>query len=120
MNHAAIDEPKPYGEPVLFDELLALEEEEDFQEEADPLAEDSEWVDASFDTVSSDYQYDATRLYLKELSRSQLLTAEEEKHYGRLALKGDPAARKKMIESNLRLVVKISRRYLNRGYPFWT
>src|SRR6185437_754781 len=38
-------------------------------------------------------------------------------YYGRLALRGDESARRRMIESNLRLVVKISRRYLNRGLP---
>ncbi len=58
---------------------------------------------------------DATRLYLKEIEYSPLLTADEEKTYSRLALKGDMEARKKMIECNLRLVVKISRRYFNRG-----
>ena len=36
-------------------------------------------------------------------------------YFARLALKGDEAARKRMIESNLRLVVKIARRYMNRG-----
>lgn len=61
---------------------------------------------------------DATEIYLKEIGFSPLLTAEEEIHYGRLALKGDPVARKKMIESNLRLVVKIARRYYNRGLEF--
>lgn len=60
---------------------------------------------------------DATQLYLSEIGFSPLLSAEEEVHYAKLALKGDEAARKKMIESNLRLVVKISRRYLNRGLP---
>lgn len=60
---------------------------------------------------------DATQLYLSEIGFSPLLSAEEEVHYSRLALKGDSAGRKKMIESNLRLVVKISRRYLNRGLP---
>ncbi|MGZ8094923.1 MAG: RNA polymerase sigma factor RpoS [Methylosarcina sp.] len=60
---------------------------------------------------------DATRVYLNELGRSKLLTAEQEKHYGAKALRGDQTARKVMIESNLRLVVKISRRYLNRGLP---
>jgi len=58
---------------------------------------------------------DATRLYLQEIGRSALLTAEEEVTLSRLAQKGDEAARQHMIESNLRLVVKISRRYLNRG-----
>lgn len=60
---------------------------------------------------------DATQIYLSEIGFSPLLSAEEEVHYSKLALKGDMAARKKMIESNLRLVVKISRRYLNRGLP---
>jgi len=58
---------------------------------------------------------DATQLYLNEIGYSPLLTADEEKHYARLALSGDEAGRKRMIESNLRLVVKISRRYINRG-----
>ena len=58
---------------------------------------------------------DATRLYLNEIGFSPLLTAAEEVHFSRLSLRGDVAARKRMIESNLRLVVKIARRYMNRG-----
>ena len=61
--------------------------------------------------------HDATRLYLSEIGASPLLTADEEKKFARLALKGDESARQRMIESNLRLVVKISRRYINRGLP---
>lgn len=60
---------------------------------------------------------DATKLYLSEIGISPLLTADEEKHYSRLAQSGDEAARHRMIESNLRLVVKIARRYLHRGLP---
>lgn len=60
-------------------------------------------------------QLDATQLYLNEIGFSPLLTPEEEVHFARLAQKGDPAGRKRMIESNLRLVVKIARRYVNRG-----
>ncbi|PKM31676.1 MAG: RNA polymerase sigma factor RpoS [Gammaproteobacteria bacterium HGW-Gammaproteobacteria-11] len=60
-------------------------------------------------------QLDATQLYLNEIGFSPLLTPEEEVHFARLAQKGDPAGRKRMIESNLRLVVKIARRYINRG-----
>ncbi|MGY5452659.1 RNA polymerase sigma factor RpoS [Agarivorans sp. MS3-6] len=58
---------------------------------------------------------DATQLYLGEIGFSPLLTADEEVLYARRALRGDDAARKRMIESNLRLVVKIARRYNNRG-----
>jgi len=67
---------------------------------------------------ASDGQLDATRLYLSEIGYSPLLTAEEEVYYARLAQKGEEAARKRMIESNLRLVVKIARRYMNRGLAF--
>lgn len=58
---------------------------------------------------------DATQIYLSEIGFSPLLTAEEEVFYARRALRGDVASRQRMIESNLRLVVKISRRYNNRG-----
>jgi len=58
---------------------------------------------------------DATRLYLKEIGFSPLLSAEEEVFFARKVQKGDDASRKRMIESNLRLVVKIARRYMNRG-----
>ncbi len=61
--------------------------------------------------------HDATRLYLSEIGVSPLLTADEEKDLSRRALRGDEDARKRMIESNLRLVVKIARRYINRGLP---
>lgn len=60
---------------------------------------------------------DPTRIYLSEIGISPLLTADEEKDLSRRALKGDEAARQRMIESNLRLVVKIARRYINRGLP---
>ncbi|MEH6452168.1 MAG: RNA polymerase sigma factor RpoS [Psychromonas sp.] len=58
---------------------------------------------------------DATQLYLGEIGFSPLLTASEEVYYARRSLRGDEVSRKRMIESNLRLVVKISRRYNNRG-----
>ena len=63
----------------------------------------------------ADKSLDPTQLYLNEIGYSPLLTADEEKHYARLARKGDQLGRQRMIESNLRLVVKISRRYINRG-----
>jgi len=61
--------------------------------------------------------HDPTRLYLSEIGISPLLSADEEKHFARCALKGDESARQRMIKSNLRLVVKIARHYLNRGLP---
>ncbi len=67
------------------------------------------------DSSSSD---DAIKLYLKEIQKTKLLTAEEERALARRIDSGDMAARDHMIESNLRLVVKIAKRYMNRGLPF--
>jgi len=61
---------------------------------------------------------DATQMYLSEIGFRPLLSAEEEAHYGRLTVKGDKLAKQKMIESNLRLVVKIARHYCHRGLDF--
>ncbi len=58
---------------------------------------------------------DATQLYLNEIGFSPLLTPEEEVLFSRMAQRGEEAGRQRMIESNLRLVVKIARRYINRG-----
>lgn len=104
-------------------------EEFDFEDEAlevletdAELASDEELVavegaseDAREEFDASAKSLDATQMYLSEIGFSPLLTAEEEVLYARRALRGDEAARKRMIESNLRLVVKISRRYSNRG-----
>jgi RNA polymerase nonessential primary-like sigma factor len=82
----------------------------DSAQEADAVSdEDSEIASAR------DVTLDPTQLYLNEIGFVPLLTADEEKHYARLTQQGDEAARKRMIESNLRLVVKIARRYLHRG-----
>lgn len=66
-------------------------------------------------TRVTDSELDATRFYLNKIGYSSLLTAEEEIHYARLAQRGDESARGKMIEHNLRLVVKIAQFYKNRG-----
>ncbi len=70
--------------------------------------------DADF-AAATEKDLDATKLYLSEIGFSSLLTAQQEVYFSRRALKGDQESRKRMIESNLRLVVKIARRYMNRG-----
>ncbi len=68
---------------------------------------------------SSETQSDsAIECYFKAIQRSKLLTADEEKSLAQLVENGDNEARAKMIEANLRLVVKIAKRYMNRGLPF--
>jgi len=103
------------ADPVEYG--LAVDDEDDEEDEKELLIEASapgqreEVAHGSYEDV----QPDATRLYLSEIGVSKLLTAEEEIYFSRRAQKGDVAARKRMIESNLRLVVKIARRYMNRG-----
>ncbi|HRW66080.1 MAG TPA: RNA polymerase sigma factor RpoS [Candidatus Competibacter sp.] len=116
-------------EPVVCDDELHMEDpllDEDKLEDAeeeDVVAEDGE-----MDAVESPWQapaasareftqeeLDATRMYLSEIGFSPLLTAQEEVYFARRVLQGDAAARNRMVESNLRLVVKIARRYMNRG-----
>ena len=60
---------------------------------------------------------DPTCIYLNEIGVSPLLTRSEEVRFARRIREGDETARQRMIESNLRLVVKIARRYNNRGLP---
>ena len=70
-------------------------------------------TDSSVD--ESKKELDATQLYLGEIGQAKLLTAEEEIELSLRSQEGCVYSRNKMIESNLRLVVKIARRYLNRG-----
>jgi RNA polymerase nonessential primary-like sigma factor len=93
---------------VLVDDDAPVVDEEDQGLNADRISSNK-------GLEPSDSQMDATRLYLNEIGISKLLTAEEEVYFARLAQKGEQAARQRMIESNLRLVVKIARRYMNRG-----
>ena len=60
---------------------------------------------------------DPVRMYLREIGRVPLLTAEEEVELGRRIQEGDPEARRRLTESNLRLVVSIAKRYVGRGLP---
>ena len=107
------------SESELADELTELDEE--FDPAAEPLG--SEGDNAASEAEAPQFvagevsqgDMDATRLYLNEIGFSPLLSAAEEVYFSRLSLRGDGAARKRMIESNLRLVVKIARRYMNRG-----
>jgi len=61
---------------------------------------------------------DVIRFYLKDIRKTPLLTFEEEQELGRRVAEGDPDARARMIESNLRLVVAMGKKYINRGLSF--
>lgn len=107
-------EPEEDDESLAQDDVLAHEEQAldpDSDEEYDPSC----WEGSAAAKDLTQEELDATRMYLGEIGFSPLLTADEEVYYARLALRGEESARNRMVESNLRLVVKIARRYMNRG-----
>ncbi|MGH7275285.1 MAG: sigma-70 family RNA polymerase sigma factor [Nitrospiria bacterium] len=91
----------PDGAAITEEETTEPEEETEEHEEAE--------VSSGLDAVKS---------YLKEIRKSKLLTFEEEQSLAKKIAKGDEKARQRMIEANLRLVVSIGKRYINRGLPF--
>jgi RNA polymerase nonessential primary-like sigma factor len=91
----------------LADEAL-LEEEED---EAEGEAQQQEEAE----TYSVESTGDVTQIYLNDIGHNALLMPDEERRLARLVVQGDFAARQKMIEHNLRLVVNIAKHYINRG-----
>ena len=93
-----------YPEPGTFD-FLEEEEEVDVSEAALEVPEG----------ISTD---DPVRMYLKEIGKIPLLTADEEIELAKRMEKGDPEAKRRLAESNLRLVVSIAKRYTGRGMQF--
>ena len=96
---------------IVDDIDLSDLEGKDFDSEHD---EDDESL-LSVDGINID---DPVKVYLKEIGRVPLLTPEEEVELAERMAKGDPAARKRLSEANLRLVVSIAKRYVGRGMQF--
>lgn len=94
------------------DSLLDVESYEEVEEKEEPekLTEQTE--------ESPQKGLDAIKYYLKEIRKTPLLTFEEEQELAKRIAHGDEEARAKMIEANLRLVVAIGKKYINRGLPF--
>ena len=89
------------------EELLLESEAEEFTAEAEDLSVP--------EGIATD---DPVRMYLKEIGKVPLLTAEEELEIAKRMADGDEEARRKLSESNLRLVVSIAKRYVGRGMQF--
>jgi RNA polymerase primary sigma factor len=110
---------------MIFDDLNdaavdAEREPADVMEMPDPdaLALAGEVEEDEIKAPEVEHFDDAIKLYLREIQKTRLLSADEEKELAARIAKGEKQARDKMIESNLRLVVKIAKRYINRGLPF--
>ncbi len=112
------DDELRMDDPLLDEDKL----EEDTEDGVITEEEELESVEVSWSAAPAaatrevtPEELDATRMYLSEIGFSPLLTAQEEVYFARRVLQGDASARNRMVESNLRLVVKIARRYMNRG-----
>lgn len=110
--------------PVLSDSMLSQIEsgEEDGEmealssEEEEFLDEEEERLDLeSLSLLTGIETDDPVRFYLKEIGTIPLLSPEEEKELARRSKEGDPLARQRLVEANLRLVVSIAKRYTGRG-----
>jgi len=112
----------------LSDEDAAEDDEADFDEDADDSETgDSDEAEAKEDGKDTEIDLsvpegialdDPVRMYLKEIGRVPLLTAEEEVELAKRMEMGDKEAKQRLIESNLRLVVSIAKRYVGRGMLF--
>lgn len=87
----------------------ALEEDIEVEEEID---------DSTIVGYADDVSDDSVRLYLREIGKIPLLTGEEEYKLAQKVVAGNKKAKNKMIESNMRLVVSIAKRYSGRGLDF--
>ena len=111
-----IDKPKNEDEELeYFPEEV---DEEQFEAEAGEGLFDEEEEEAEEPSSYPDEAQDAIKMYLKEIRVSSLLTFDDEQALAKQIAKGDEEARARMIEANLRLVVNIGKRYINRGLPF--
>lgn len=88
------------------------------EKEPEEKSSTSNNTDSDSDGGSSHKGLDAIKYYLKEIRKTPLLTFEQEQELAKKIAKGDQDARAKMIESNLRLVVAIGKKYINRGLQF--
>jgi RNA polymerase primary sigma factor len=94
-------------------EVIAVEEDDD--EEDDEAEVDS---GPTIDVTVRHRAHDPVRAYLREIGRVPLLTAAEEIALAKRIERNDPAARRQLIEANLRLVVSVAKRYVGRGMLF--
>ena len=103
-----------YEEDVLYEdeEVSDLDDHDDGKNGKNADEEEEEEEEEPYQVP------DSIRNYLKDIRKSELLTFEEEQTLGKRIAEGDQEARQKMIESNLRLVVSIGKRYIHRGLPF--
>ena len=122
-NHLSEDEEEDLFNWIQENDeiLMSGEIEEDELDEEDEDEDEDEEEDDSEETssqVESKKSFDSMKAYLQEIGAVDRLTPEEEIEIGRRAAQGDPEAKEIMINANLRLVVAMARKFLNRGLSY--
>lgn len=122
-NHLSEDEEEDLFNWIQENDeiLMSGEDEEDELDEEDEDEDEDEEEDDSEDTssqVDRKKSFDSMKAYLQEIGAVDRLTPEEEIEIGRRAAQGDPEAKEIMINANLRLVVAMARKFLNRGLSY--
>ncbi len=116
-------EPKEKEEPDEEDLEMALLENDDdalpvLEDDLAPEEIEEEVIDLDLSVPEGVGIDDPVRMYLKEIGRVPLLSAEEEVRLAKRMEQGDEEAKKQLAEANLRLVVSIAKRYVGRGMLF--
>lgn len=122
-NHLSEDEEEDLFNWIQENDeiLMSGEDEEDELDEEDEEEDEEDEEDDSEDTssqVERKKSFDSMKAYLQEIGAVDRLTPEEEIEIGRRAAQGDPEAKEIMINANLRLVVAMARKFLNRGLSY--
>lgn len=122
-NHLSEDEEEDLFNWIQENDeiLMSGEDEEDELDDEDEEEDEEDEEDDSEDTssqVDRKKSFDSMKAYLQEIGAVDRLTPEEEIEIGRRAAQGDPEAKEIMINANLRLVVAMARKLLNRGLSY--
>ena len=115
LEHSNIDVVPVIDDAMLADDSMLLDDlDDDYREEKDGEDIDLDAIDL-LEGIGTE---DPVRMYLKEIGKVPLLSAEEEIELAQRMEEGDQEAKKRLAEANLRLVVSIAKRYVGRGMLF--
>ena len=115
LEHSNIDVVPVIDDAMLADDSMLLDDlDDDYREEKDGEDIDLDAIDL-LEGIGTE---DPVRMYLKEIGKVPLLSAEEEIELAKRMEEGDEDAKKRLAEANLRLVVSIAKRYVGRGMLF--
>lgn len=123
MAKPTADDNLQSDDELLRDDVTALEQTNNplvvvDEPDTDELEETEEWQEDQPQTFFDDVSDDSVRLYLREIGKIPLLSAEEELALAQKVVAGDKKAKDQMAEANMRLVVSIAKRYSGRGLDF--